>query len=57
MQDGTYEKEVAVQTIISGALQRVASELLDQKSQIARGKQEMTEGIRAYQTWQENNRN
>jgi hypothetical protein len=57
MQDGTYEKEVAVHTIISGALQRVASELLDQKSQIARGKQEMNEDIRAYETWQENNRN
>jgi hypothetical protein len=56
MQDGTYEKEVAVQTIISGALQQVASELLDQKSLIARGKQEMTEGIRAYEAWRESNR-
>jgi hypothetical protein len=53
--DGTWQRAQAIETIISGALQIVASELLDQKSQRSQGEREFTSGLQAYEQWKEDN--
>lgn len=54
--DGTLQRELAIETIISGALQVVASELLDQKSQRSQGDGELHRGLQAYERWRDDNR-
>jgi hypothetical protein len=56
MKDGTLQREEAIETIIIGALQVLASELLDQKSQRSKGEEELHRGLRAYEQWRDDNR-
>jgi hypothetical protein len=46
----------AVQTIVRGALQIAASELLGQRTQVTRGEDELYQGIGALEKWRERKR-
>lgn len=48
---GYLTREEAKQTIVRGALQMVASDLLGQTTQIRRGEDELHQGIRALDEW------
>jgi hypothetical protein len=55
--DGTFDEMYAEGTIRGGALQTIASKLLDQSIQVSAGKREMHEGIRRLVAARERHRN